>query len=187
MACCDADQRDPKEEAVDVGPSRRAVLAAGAAAVPLFICGCRGVQVLGAPPPPTPDVRLLRAAIAAERLMISRYNAATIAAAGNSAVAATLTGLRAEHEQHLAVLSSRLIEPGALAASPRASQSPITAGPGADLTATLAALAADEQAAAQRLATQLLAMPPSLAQVLASISASESTHVPVLDQLRRTA
>ncbi len=56
-----------------------------------------------------------------------------------------------------------------------------------DLAGALANLAAAEQAAAQRLATGLLAVPPSLAQLLASISASEATHVPVLDQLRRTA
>ena len=41
-------------------------------------------------------------------------------------------------------------------------------------------LAAAERQAAARLERQLLSAPPSLAQLLASISAAEATHVPVL-------
>lgn len=168
------------------GPTRRAVLAASAAVVPLLIAGCRGVQVLGSPPPPAPDVRLLRAAITAELQMIARYHAAISAAAGNSAVTARLMGLRAEHEQHLAQLRSRLIVPAGSAQSPgQVAASPASAG--LDLHGTLGTLAAAEQAASLRLATDLLTVPPSLAQLMASISACEATHVPVLDQLGRTA
>ncbi len=87
------------------------MLAASAAAVPILISGCRGVQVLGPPPPPAPDVRLLREAIIAEQLMVSRYHAILAGPAALTAAAAKLAGLLAEHEQHLAQLKSRLIIP----------------------------------------------------------------------------
>jgi hypothetical protein len=182
---------------VAVGPTRRAVLAASAATVsaatvPLLLSACRGVQALGVPPAPAPDIRLLRSAITAERLLVAKYRAAT-GPAGAGQSLPVLSGLLAEHEQHLAQLSSRLVEPGQ---SPQAS--PAASGPGtvvegqggllpsaAAFDATIAALAADEQAAATRLSTWLLAVPASLAQLMASISASEATHVPVLDALRR--
>jgi len=171
---------------VVVGPTRRAVLAASAAAAGLLVSGCRGVQVLGTPPPPAPDVRQLRAAIEAEQLMIARYHAAISRSAGAPAAASRLTELIAEHQQHLAQLKSRLIVPPGSAQS-AGLEAARSGGLNLDLHGTLAALAADEQAASQWLAAQLLAAPPSLAQLLASISASEATHVPVLDQLRRTA
>lgn len=171
-----------------VGPTRRAVLTASAAAVPLLISGCRGVQVLGTPPPPAPDVRQLHTAITAEQQLISRYHAVLASSARNTPAAASLGGLLAEHEQHLAQLRSRLIVPAGSAQSvPANSTAAGSAAMPADLTSALGALAAAEQAAAGRLAAQLLASPPSLAQLLASISASEATHVPVLSQLRRTA
>jgi hypothetical protein len=173
---------------VPVGPTRRAVLAASAAAVPLLLSGCRGVQVLGTPPPPAPDVRQLRAAIAAEQRLISRYHAVLAGPARDTAAARRLGGLLAEHEQHLTRLRSRLIVPPGSAQSVPASSPPAAPATGpAGLAAALAGLAADEQAAAGRLAAQLLGSPPALAQLLASISAAEATHVPVLDQLRRTA
>ena len=169
-----------------VGPTRRAVLAASAAAVPLLVTACRGVQVLGTPPPPPPDVRELRLAITAEQLMISRYHLAIARAAGHQATATRLAGLLAEHQQHLAQLSARLVVPAGSAAAAPAGSPPASPALPADLDGTLGALAAGEQAAAQRLGRQLLAMPPSLAQLLASIAASEATHVPVLTSLRRT-
>jgi hypothetical protein len=177
---------DPGGDQVTVGPTRRAILAASAAAVPLLVTACRGVQVVGTPPPPPPDVRELRLAITAEQLMISRYHLAIARAAGHQAAATRLAGLLAEHQQHLAQLRARLVVPaGSAAAAPAGSPS---AGPPlpADLGGTLGSLAAAEQAAAARLGRQLLAMPPSLAQLLASIAASEATHVPVLTSLRRS-
>jgi hypothetical protein len=166
------------------GPTRRAVLAGAATAVPVLIGGCRGVEVLGTPPPPAPDVRLLRAAIVAEQQLISRYHA-VLAGPGKTA-AGRLAVLLAEHEQHLAQLKTRLVVPAGSAQSVAPAATPAASTP-ADLAGALAALAAAEQTAAQRLGTGLLTVPPSLAQLLASISASEATHVPVLDQLRRTA
>jgi hypothetical protein len=170
---------------VPVGPTRRAVLAGSAAAAALLVSACRGVQVLGPPPPAPADVRQLRDAIDAERLMISRYAAAIARATaagtpGQGAVTA-LTGLLAEHRQHLAQLSSRLIEPAG--SSPQPLRAPRTAMP-PGLSAAIGVLEVDEQDASNRLAAQLLAVPPSLAQLMASISASEATHVPVLHGLR---
>jgi hypothetical protein len=183
---------------VATGPTRRAVLAGSAAIVSAatapLLSGCRGVQALGPPPAPAPDIRLLRSAIAAERLLVAKYRAATRDSGPSLAV---LAGLLAEHEQHLDQLSARLIEPGQPPQQPP-QPSPAATGPGAVVAgqgslvaspaafaAAVAALAADEQAAATRLSTWLLAVPPSLAQLMASISASEATHVPVLDALRR--
>lgn len=169
-----------------VGPTRRGLLAASAAGAALLISGCRGVQVLGSPPPAAPDVRLLRAAITAESQLVARYHAAIGAAAGSSVVTAKLTAVLAEHEQHLAQLRSRLIVPSGSARAPKPAATSPAAGT-AGLTGTLSELAAAEQAAAQRLAADLLTAPPSLAQLMASISASEATHVPLLRQLGRTA
>jgi hypothetical protein len=173
---------------VAVGPTRRAMLAASAAAVPFLATACRGIQVLGTPPPPAPDIRVLRSAIAAEQLMIARYRAA-IRQAGKDgppgqAAGAGLTGLLSEHEQHLAQLRARLIEPAGY--TPPRPGSPAAANSGqAGLAGVIGALATDEQAVSDALAAQLLAVPPSLAQLLASISASEATHVPVLRALRQ--
>jgi hypothetical protein len=170
---------------VEARPSRRAVLTASAATIPLLLSACRGAQVLGTPPPPTPEVRQLRAAISAERALIAGYRAAIPHASGDSSASAALASLLAEHQQHLTRLSSRLIVPAGSAdsAAPSAG-APLTVPAGLD--AALAALAGAEQAAATRLAAQLLDVPASLAQLLASISASEATHVPALDALRRS-
>ncbi len=167
------------------GPTRRTVLAASAAAVPLLLTGCRGVEVLGAPPPLAPDVRLLRSAIEAERLMVSRYREA-VAQAGSQGhpIVSALTGIMAEHEQHLAQLTARLVVPaGSTSRLPPATgaNAPLPAG----LAAALAALETAELDRSNTLASQLLRVPPSLAQLMASISASEATHVPVLASLGR--
>lgn len=166
-------------------PSRRAVLLGAAAALPVLTTACRGIQVLGAPPPPAPDIRMLASAIAAEKLMAARYAAAIslarAAGTDGAAAAAALALIRTEHEQHLAQLSSRLIEP-----SQSATAGARRTAPPASLAAAIAALAADEQAAANRFASQLLAVPPSTAQLFASIGASEATHVPVLLALGRS-
>jgi hypothetical protein len=168
------------------GPTRRAVLAGSAAAVPVLISGCRGVEVLGPPPPPAPGVRLLRATIVAEQQLIFRYRAVLAGPAKDAVAGQRLADLLAEHEQHLAQLRTRLVVPVGSAQSLTPAPSPAASTP-PDLAGALTALSAAEQAAAQRLATGLLTVPPSLAQLLASISASEATHVPVLEQLRRRA
>jgi hypothetical protein len=173
--------------------SRRTVLAASATAVsavlPLLLTGCKGVQALGTPPPPAPDIVALRTAISAEELMLARYAAfvaPTSGSSGDALVVAAVKTVQLEHVAHLAQLKSRLVEPAG--SSPSATPSPSLSStapvPGAT-AAALAGLEQAEQAASDRLIRQLGGLPPSLAQLFASIAASEATHVPYLRALRR--
>jgi rubrerythrin len=159
------------------------VLAASAVAVPLLLAGCKGVQALGTPPPPPRDIRVLSAAISAEELMVARYQAALTVAAADPTARATLKSVLTEHRQHLDQLKSRLIEP-VNGVSPSASpRNPAVALPGG-LPATTRLLESSELAASDRLIAGLPALPPALAQLFASIAASEATHVPLLRSLR---
>ncbi len=177
------------------GPSRRAVLAAAAAALPLLLTACKGVQALGTPPPPAPDIVALRGAISAEELMVARYAVAlrpfeiTLplrVTPRDMTVINALKAVRAEHTAHLAQLRSRLVEPAGSTptTSPSASPSP-TASPAGGLAADLTALTIAEQSASNRLIGQLAGLPPTLAQLFASIAASEATHVPYLQAAER--
>ncbi|HTP17257.1 MAG TPA: hypothetical protein VMK13_15660 [Streptosporangiaceae bacterium] len=182
-------------------PTRRAVLAA-TATLPLLAAACGGVGALAAPPKPAPDVALLRDAISAEELMTVRYQAAIslvagqatassaaaaagrshgTAAGGSTDLAAVLRSLLGEHQEHLAQLRSRLSVPAGSPYPPAQGQRSV---PGLRLPSAprqlVADLAAAERMASARLARQLLGVSPSLAQLLASISAAEATHVPVL-------
>jgi hypothetical protein len=174
------------------GPARRALLIASAAALPTLLAACRGVQSLGTPPPPPTDVDTLRNAIDHETALIASY--AAVAAGGPAAsggvagsaggasggrLAAALAVVLAEHRQHLAQLTSRLIEPAG-----HASATP-TAAASRSGVLTVAQLERAEQAASDRLIAQLAGLPPSLAQLFASIAASEATHVPYLQAARR--
>src|SRR5215467_6910113 len=89
--------------------TRRGVLAA-AVSLPLAAAGCKGVGALGTPPPPLPDVAVVRDAIAGETLMISRYHAILAAA---PALTGSLGPLLDQHREHLARLRAQLIEPSA--------------------------------------------------------------------------
>ena len=174
--------------------TRRAVLAATAASLPLLaLSGCKGVGALATPPRPAPDVAVLKAAIAAEEVMIARYDAVITRSAR---LAGSLRPLRAEHQSHLVQLRSRLIvPPGSAAVSPSPSPSSSSsrsgraaAGPGpgsegtgpAGAAAAISYLQAAERHAASTLLHQLIAVSPSLAQLMASVAASEATHVAAL-------
>ncbi len=171
-------------------PTRRLVLAGAAS---LALAGCKGVTVLGPRPRPGTGVVTLEHAILAEELMIARYRQAlaalppsdgrqhasgkkpgkTKASAGDRAV---VTAVLAEHSQHLAQLKARLVLPPRLAtASPRPSPTPPPAPAGRHRI--LDELAHAEAAASDRLIGWLPAVPPSLAQLMASIAASEAAHV----------
>ncbi len=178
------------------GLPRRALLTASAAALPLLVTGCKGIQALGTPPPPPEDVRTLQAAISAEAAMVARYASALKLltppgslrydrAAAEIAAYASARAVRAEHVAHLAQLRSRLIEPPGARPSahppPRSpSSGPSPAAGASDADAVLGELAAAEQAASDRLIGDLDGLPPSLAQLFASIAASEATHVEYL-------
>jgi hypothetical protein len=172
----------------DILPRRR-VLLASAAALPVLLgtAGCRSSDVftgpdpLAGPPRPAPDVITLQAVIAAEDAMVQLYQAAI----GGDRAAARAHGLEpllAEHQQHLMRLRARLIvPPGASAsapASPGASVSP-SASP-VPRRVTIARLRAAERASATDLVRRLGSAEPALAQLFASIAASDATHVAAL-------
>ena len=174
------------------------MLVASAAALPLLlgVAGCRSSDVFAGPdplagrPPLGHDVLTLQAVIAAEENMIDLYRAAISGDSGRSAAsrARTLRSLLAQHQQHLVQLKARLI-PGAMGpggpggngfppgsggsggSSPRSSTSP---------RASMAQLRAAERASAVDLVQRLATVPPALAQLFASIAASDATHVTAL-------
>ena len=162
------------------GATRRSVLAA-AASLPLAAAGCsKGIGALGTPPPPLPDVAIVRDAIDGETFMISRYNAVLTAV---PALAGSLRPLLQQHREHLARLRARLIEPHP-SSPPEQTPAATTAPAGPQAPGTPAAaqdyLRLAEQAAASTLLGKISAAPPSLAQLLASIAASEATHALLL-------
>ncbi len=188
------------------GPTRRALLVVSAAALPVLLTACKGIQALGTPPAPPADVDVLRDAIDHEAALVAHYTAALAArgsagsagsggsggpagsgsSAGSGRTSAVLAAVLSDHRQHLEQLRSRLVEPAGVrspapAHSPAASSGP--AGRGAVLT--MAQLEEAEQAASDQLIARLGGLPPALAQLFASIAASEATHVPYLRAARR--
>ena len=126
------------------------------------------------PPPLTAQTQTLLHAVTAELNLIWIYNRAI---AAYSALGPTLRPLRAEHEAHLPQLRARVIEPPG-----KQVPDTVTAKPALGVTgaAALAQLRAAEQDAVKTLMSRLNAASPSLAQLYASIAASEATHVSVL-------
>ena len=171
------------------------MLAASAAAVPVLLAtaGCRSSDAFAGPDPlagrPTlsPDVVALQAVIAAEQAMITLYQSAVASHLALSTTGPTtgpttgragvLEELLAQHRQHLGQLQARLVLP---AGSPSA-QASSSASPGAaPARVTIARLRAAESASATDLVRRLVSMPPALAQLFASIAASDATHVVAL-------
>jgi hypothetical protein len=158
--------------------SRRQLLAASPTTLPLFLAlsACKGPAVLSGPPPVTNQTQLLLHAVTAEQNLIWIYNKAM---AGYSALRPALAPLLAEHQAHLAQLAARVIEPAGKKAT-----GTVTARPALAATAdgALAQLRAAELAAVGRLLGrgQLGSASPSLAQLYASVAASEATHVTTL-------
>lgn len=190
-----AEAATPADVAHGSAVSRRALLGAAAAALPILITSCKGIKVLGTPPPPAPDVITLRNAIAAEKLLVATYTSALSLLHSQSpgqptaqvvTLAAAIRAVQADHAAHLQRLESRLIVPAgsALARSPSPTPSPSISLTGG-VSAEVAALEQAEQAASDRLIGQLAGLPPSLAQLFASIAASEATHVPYLQAARQ--
>jgi hypothetical protein len=163
------------------------VVLASAAALPVLLgtASCRsedlftGPDPLAGPPSPAPAVVTLQAVIAAEHTMIQLYRAAI---GGDQAAARThgLEPLLAEHEQHLARLKARLIVPAGAQASPSASPGATGAAGAIRGPVTIARLRAAERASAAGLVQRLGPVEPALAQLFASIAASDATHVTAL-------
>jgi hypothetical protein len=172
----------------DILPRRR-VLAASAAALPVLLAtaGCRSSDAFAGPDPLagrpalSPDVTTLQAVIAAEQAMIRLYQAAVdanlAAAPPTTGRALVLAGLLAQHRQHLGQLQARLVlPPGSPSASASSSVSPGVA----PAQVTIARLRAAERASAAGLVRRLVTVQPALAQLFASIAASDATHVAAL-------
>lgn len=157
--------------------TRRRVLAAAAVTLPLVAAGCKGIGALGTPPKPAPDVAVVSDAIAVETRLIARYDAVLAAMPG---LAPALRPLLAQHHAHLTRLRARLIIPVPGQPVPTPSGGAARALVPGTPSAAMAALADAENAAAAALLARLAAAPPSLAQLLASISASEATHAMIL-------
>ena len=179
----------------DIVPRRR-VLLASATALPLLLAtaGCRSSSLFTGPdplagrPPLGHDVMTLQAVIASEENLINLYRTAINGDSGTAphdARARTLGTLLAQHEQHLAQLRTRLVEPAGAPtpastgpASPaQASTAPASTGAA---RVTTARLRAAERASADSLVQRLATVEPALAQLFASIAASDATHATVL-------
>ena len=159
------------------------MLAASAAALPalLALAGCRSSDAFAGPDPLagrpslSPDVITLQAVITAEQTMIKLYQAAVD---GNLTAdqARGLEGLLAQHRQHLGMLQARLVLPaGTPTASPASAPGGAVAG-----RVTIARLRAAERASAADLVRRLVTVQPALAQLFASIAASDATHAVAL-------
>ena len=164
------------------------MLVASAAALPLLlgVAGCRSSDVFAGPdplagrPPLGRDVLTLQAVIAAEENMIDLYRVAISGDPGNQRTARTLRSLLGQHEQHLVQLKARLIVPPGASASPSPSRGgTVSSAPRAGTIST-ARLRAAERASAADLVRRLATVPPALAQLFASIAASDATHVTAL-------
>jgi outer membrane murein-binding lipoprotein Lpp len=167
---------------VTAEPTRRIMLAAVAAGS-VVLAGCKGLAALGPIPKIAPDVLTLERAITAEDALVARYGSAitqlsALRAPHAGGLVAVVTAIHAEHQAHARQLRQRLTLP------PRLAKTRLPTGPGqppplptSGAAGILGALAADERAAAVRLTAELLPAPPALAQLMASISASEAAHV----------
>ncbi len=163
------------------------MLAASAAALPALLAtaGCRSSDAFAGPDPlagrPTlsRDVITLQEVIAAERAMIALYQTAVDV---SLRPASQVRGLLAQHRQHLGQLQARLVLPPGWAspsASPSVSRSPVSSSP-VSSRVTVELLRAAEAASATDLVRRLVDVPPALAQLFASIAASDATHVTAL-------
>ena len=171
------------------------MLLASAATVPLLLAtaGCRSSDVftgpdpLAGPPPLGHDVLTLQAVIAAEENLIDLYRAAIDGDPRTSARPRLLRPLLAQHQQHLAQLRARLIEPPGTSASPSppgrtvpATRPSASAGSTGPARISTARLRAAERASAASLVQRLATVQPALAQLFASIAASDATHATAL-------
>ena len=171
---------------VAADPTRRRVLAAAGlaaltAAGTLGTAGCGAGLPWATPPKPAPDVGVLKDAIAAEDAMISRY---TGVIAAFPALTGSISPLLTEHREHLAQLHARLVIPPGPGPSASPTATARTRPPRPRLPSSehgaVGYLRAAERDEAAALTGWLTGVTPSLAQLLASIAASEATHAALL-------
>jgi hypothetical protein len=176
----------------DIVPRRR-ILLASATTLPLLLAtaGCRSSDVfagpdpLAGPPPLGHDVLTLQTVIAAEETLIHLYRGALNGDSGTAtrepqqARSRMLRPLLAQHEQHLAQLRARLIEPPGRTDQTTGPAASAAGSPG-PARVTTAQLRAAERASAAGLVQRLATVEPALAQLFASIAASDATHATAL-------
>lgn len=152
----------------------------GGLGLPL-VAGCRRLPVLGGPAAPDPDAALTDDAASRERVLLATYDAAAAAA---PALAARLAPLRAEHVAHLAALGRSQVPAASASPSvtPSTTPSPVPTPPPvpADAAGALAVLRELEAATATRHGDVAVRCGRGLAVVLASLAASEASHVGAL-------
>jgi hypothetical protein len=162
-----------------------------AVAVPaLLTAGCGGSRKGGLSPAQQAAVDQAHTrALAAEQDLIARYDAALAlpAVRADQALVDRLTGVRTEHVAHVAALQEGThpvaVPSGTTSAPPTAGTPDSTSSasaPPMDAKTAVAGLVKAEQDAADRLTADVLATEGHTAQLLASISASESGHAALL-------
>ena len=155
------------------------MLAASTTTLPMFLAlsACAGPNPLAGPPPLSTDVRGLFAAVTDEQNLIWIYKQTM---ASYSAVAPALGALLAEHQAHLVQLRAMIVEPpGKTVPRTVTRKPPVPAGP----AKAVARLRAAEQSATTAQLRRLATAAAPLAQLYASIAASEATHVTALTAL----
>lgn len=125
------------------------------------------------PEPVDPDVALLAAAVAREQALLVAYDDALLA---HPSLAGLLAPLREEHQQHLDRLQPPSPSATPTTPTPDASATPEPTRPAPDR----AALAGLERAASTAHGAAAVTASRRLAPVLASLSASEASHLVVL-------
>ena len=153
-------------------PTRRSVLLVGVASA-LTACSRGAARPAAAI---DPDVALTQSAVARERALLAAYDEAVVAL---PALATRLVPLRAEHAAHLAALLSPPVS-GSPSPSGPPTQLPVSAATATSAAATLARLADLERAAATAHTSGAVVASRRLAPLLASLAASEASHVVVL-------
>ena len=156
--------------------SRRRVLTTVLGSSALAVTACGVPEALRKPPGLSASVRTLRASITAEQALVDSYHDAVHRF---PQLSGRLNSFLAQHEQHLAQLRGRLVVPPHVTMSPIPSPPAASPAPGSATDAVTLLIRAEQTAAAAQLG-RLKGAPPALAQLLASIAASEATHAVAL-------
>jgi hypothetical protein len=141
----------------------------------LAVTACGVPEALKKPPGLSASVRTLRASITAEQALVDSYHDVV---RRHPQLSARLNSFLTQHEQHLAQLRGRLVVPPHVTMSPV--PSPAASPAPASAEAAVELLVRAEQTAAAAQLSRLKGTPPALAQLLASIAASEATHAAAL-------
>lgn len=169
----------PEQHSSSSSTTRRRFLTATTGVAVVLAAGCRPLfKHQAAPARPDPDVTATERALGRQQALLAAYAAVQREHPG---LASDLRAFSKRHEAHSAALRARL--PAGHAAKRTATP---TATPSDSTSATSPADLLDaEQEATEALAAQALEASPTLAQVLASMSACSAAHVELLKQVKR--